>query len=186
MNTTISRLIIACCLVFSATGATASNYFYCTKGSGYVTLGDAVTKVDQLCGKPTQTEMINLKTAASSSDTTRWFYAQMRQGTTGRYSETIGQESFLIDFQNGVVKTLTVNGQKVTSTTLCSRITPVAIGDSSAQVWRTCGSPRYKRLYRSNQKASATPEQAIVYIYQSLSGTTTLTFRQLKLVEIAP
>ncbi len=187
MNRKIIIQILVFLGAFIATDAMASDYYYCTKSGSYVNVGDTLAKVENLCGKPTQTAIVNLRKAhAAATETTRWVYAQMTSSGVRRHSEAFGSESFLIDFQNGVVKEIMLDGKKVTSTNVCSHLKTIAVGDSMARVWSTCGSPRYKRLFRSRQQTSATPEQAVVYRYTSLGSTTTLIFRQFKLVEIKP
>ncbi|MCP4476006.1 MAG: DUF2845 domain-containing protein [Gammaproteobacteria bacterium] len=186
MNRKVIIQILIFLGAFTATDAMASDYYYCSKSGSYVNVGDTLAKVENLCGKPTQTAIVNLRNPHASTETTRWVYAQMTRVAGQRHSETLGSESFLIDFENGVVKDIMIHGNKVPSTNLCSHLKTIAVGDSISRVWSTCGSPRYKRLYHSKQKTSATPEQAVVYRYTSLGSTTTLIFRQFKLVEIKP
>ncbi len=161
----------------------ASNYFFCTKDSSYVYLGDSLQKVTQSCGEPSDR---STSKRHSTSQIERWIYSKTihpkKSNEQIKSSEHAINITFMVDFKKATVKDIVVGHHKLLSSDLCQKLSPIHVGDSQYQVRSICGEPLHKQILHI--KNPGPKETITTFRYDSISGPTTMKFHNDKLVKI--
>lgn len=150
-------------------GSAVMNSFYCAKNAAYINLGDSPAEVEQACGKPDSTQVVNSQ-SSQAQQVQQWIY--YRNG-----------QSMVVNVANNQVQSLNVSGQDLQNSGFCNSAQPIAVGNAVSQLRSSCNAPVLVRNVTTSLPQQTTQQMQWTY-NQGYMSPLTLVFQDFKLVSI--
>lgn len=129
------RRIVIIGLILGMIGPVSAATFFCPNTFKYINTGQNVMDILSACGEPTAKEEKNEPIQVEKP--VQQMYYQLAAGVTGD-----SKLDLVVTVENDRVKSMTIAGQPVNSTTMCSTTGyPLKVGVSVAEVSTACGNP---------------------------------------------
>ncbi|MBS0358081.1 MAG: DUF2845 domain-containing protein [Proteobacteria bacterium] len=177
--------------------------YYCAKNYQTVKLGDNILQVKGACGEP-QEEKAGTEVVEKQAPLTQWFYQVNNVALNGTAYITN-----VFTFKEGKVVKIQVQGQEVSSTSICDTNvsinnatlstsmggtnvnntgdgSPVSIGDTEDTVSSACGDPTF--INQATTVESRKTEDTVIWTYSNPTTGSSVTFQFNKgiLISISP
>ena len=176
--------------LFASLSTFGADYFYCSKTSSYVHVGDSIDLIDSVCDKPSRIEKIPSQQKITSTPVEQWIYNfQPNSGfrkDLGEATEVNFQKNaLLVNFDGEYISQIFINWKKVYQTNFCRPDLSFGIGDTRQTVIQYCAKPSIMR--NAMEENVINTHEQIIYTYQTdpYSPTTLLTFENNKLISIS-
>ncbi len=158
-----------------------SQTHYCTNSGRLVSSGMTSAEVEQLCGKPSQVQLVNVKEPTGRKNLSQWRYSSKQ--LRAPWEHGISSE-LLLSFDHGTLIEIQLNGQAVNGAINCFGQGDIQKGDSSARVLQVCGKPNARQTY--TQTLLGEPHAYLTMQYDRANGLSAviMRFKDDKLISI--